>query len=445
MFQTQRVSTAHRILPAASLLASLLIALCVSSARADFSTCTAPPPPAPAVAAFSGNPPNEGYQVMYQSMWKFIGDNYFDPTRLKNWQALEHAYDDKLGTMADIELAFKSLAEATGDKWTTFITQQDMREHATLEQQGFVTGGLMLYHRGEHYKLDVIQYGSAAYNTALRERDTIECLNNVALDSLSRAQVETLLRGTPGENLKVQAVSAADGSEYAVDLSLAPIPAPQVEGKLLPGNIAYMRMPSFAGEGLITSFVDKYVELSSQAGGNVAGLVLDLRNNLGGELPAAIKFSSLFLDESKVVTQSVLRDKPIKAVYAEKADEIAVKGKPPLDGDLVRQLRKVPLVILINGSSASAAEVTIGALHDNKRGTVIGVTSFGKGVGYKTQRGPVGGLMSVTAFKYLTPLGHEVHELGIDPDVTVTVPRAETRDIQLEAAVAKLKEQLGTK
>lgn len=417
--------------------ASVLTILFLFS-TSGFASCNAQPPVAAANPAFSGSPANEGYKIMYQSMWQFIGDNYFDPARLSNWPALEHAYDDKLGTLADIEIAFKALADATGDKWTTFVTQQEMRERAALEKQGFVNSGLMLYRRGAHYKIDVIEYGSAAYNTPLRERDIVECLNDIAIDTLDFKQVQTLLRGTSGESLKVKAVSNLDGQEYEVNLQLSPVPAPEVEGRLLADGLIYIRLPSFAGENYVKSFLAKYEELKVKSGSGVAGMVLDLRNNLGGELPAAIKFSSLFLDESKVVTQSVLRNKPVKIVYAEKADSIVLQGDK-VDPAIVTELRSLPLVILVNGSSASASEVTIGALHDNGRGLVIGDTTFGKGVGYKTQRGPVGGLMSLTAYKYLTPLGHEVHEIGIKPDVSVH--GSEGEDLQIKAALGALKEK----
>lgn len=430
-----------KLLSYLALAITIAIGIYFTPAHAEASSCTAPPPATTAAATFSGNPPNDGFKVMYHSMWEFIQDNYYDQSRLKNWQSFEHAFDEKLGTLSDIEVAFKSLAQATDDKWTTFITQQDIRAHAALEKQGLVTGGLMLYPRGGHYKLDVIHYGSAAYNTDLRERDTILCLNNVSLQTLSREQVDILLRGNPGDKLTVKAVAAADNTEYDVVLSLSAFDKPKVTGKLLTDKIAYVRMPSFAGESFINDFVEQFTTLTAEAGGNVNGMVLDLRNNHGGELPAATKFSSLFLDQSKVVTQSVLRGKPIKPIYADKAEELTADRKP-IDVNTIKLLRKLPMVILVNGSSASATEVTLGALKDNRRGTIIGVTSFGKGVGYKTQRGPVGGLMSITAFKYLTPNGNEVHEIGIAPDISVVVPRAETSDVQLKAALDTLKGQL---
>lgn len=421
---------------------ALVVCFFAGAATAEPATCTAQPPPAPSAPSFSGAAPSDGYQIMYHSMWEFIRDQYYDPTRLKDWQTLEHAYDDKLGTIDDIQLALKYLAEATGDKWTNYITAKEMRDQAAIQKQGLVIGGLMLYRRGAHYQLDVIHYGSAAYGTALRERDSVICLNKVAIDALSREQVDTLLRGHSGDTLLVTALSAVDGSQYEVSLTLAPVPTPVVEGRLLPGNIIYMRMPSFAGEAYISQFVDKFVELSTQAGGEVKGMVLDLRNNLGGELPAATKFSSLFLDESQIVTQSLVRGKPVNQIMGEKADQIVAKGKA-IDADTVKVLRKLPLVILANGSSASAAEITLGALKDNHRGIVFGVTSFGKGVGYKSRPGPIGGLMSLTALKYLTPAGNDVHEHGIDPDVSVLMPQDQTTDIQLDAAIARLNKELG--
>lgn len=426
------------------LAAALVLGLCLAShTKAQPSNCTATAP-AYSAPTFSGAAPSEGYQIMYHSMWEFIRDQYYDPSRLKNWQNMEHTYDNKVGTINDIQLALKLLAEASGDKWTNFVSAQEMREQAAIQKQGQVIGGLMLYRHGAHYKLDVIHYGSAAYGTPLRERDTISCLNKVALDGLQRQQVDSLLRGNSGDKLLVDATSAADGSRYEVELTLAAVPKPEVEARLLPDHLIYIRMPSFSSEAYINDFVDKFQELSNQDSGQIKGLVLDLRNNLGGELPAATKFSSLFLDESQIVTQSIVRGSPTKPIAVAKADQIAAKGKT-IDSGTVKILRQLPLVILANGSSASAAEITISALQDNKRGTVIGVTTFGKGVGYKTQPGPIGGLMSVTALKYLTPTGNEVHERGIEPDISVPVPANETKDIQLVAAIAKLQEQLATK
>jgi hypothetical protein len=100
-------------------------------------------------------------------------------------------------------------------------------------------------------------------------------------------------------------------------------------------------MPSFAGESFITDFVEQFTALATETGGTINGLVLDLRNNHGGELPAATKFSSLFLDDSKVVTQSVLRGKPMKPIYAEKAEELTADRKP-IDANTVKTLRHCP-------------------------------------------------------------------------------------------------------
>lgn len=420
--------------------AALALTLMVGQANSQTS-CTAEPPVATPVATFSGDPPADSYKVMYHSMWEFVRDNYFDPSRLKDFEKLEHAYDDKLGTMNDMQLALKLMTAATHDKWTVFISPTDMRNNMLLSQQGKVTGGLMLYRHKSHYRLDVIHFGSAAYGTALRERDDIVCLNKVAIENLNTEQVDALLRGNVGDKLLVTALSADDGSEYEVELTLAALPSPVVTGEVLAGsNTIYLRMPSFEGESFVEAFIAKFDQLNKSIGGKADGLILDLRNNLGGEMPAAVKFSSLFLNEGLVVTKSIVRGNAIKDVMVIKADEIIV-NKNKVDEEIVRTLRRLPITVLANGSSASAAEITLGALKDNKRGTVIGVTSFGKGVGYKVQPGPVGGFLSLTSLKYVTPAGTEVHEIGIAPDVEVKAARNEKNDVQLLEAIRQLKEK----
>ncbi len=421
----------------------LAFTLLAGVANAQPSTCTAAPP-AQTTQTFSGDPTNEGYQVMYHVMWEFVRDNYFDPSRLKDWGALEHKYDDKVGSIADIELAMGLMAEATGDKWTTYTSAKQMRDYAEVQHKGLVIGGLMLYRRGAHYQLDVIHYGSAAYGTVLREGDTITCLNKVELNPLSRQQVDQLLRGNPGDKLVVDAINAEDGNPYEVELKLAPVPEPVVEARLMTGKIIYIRMPTFSSENYVGEFVNEFNRVYVEAGGQARGMVLDLRNDHGGELPVATKFSSLFLSEGQIVTKSILRGKPVKDILVTKADEIKV-NRVKIDPTLIAVLRAIPLTILANRSTVSGAEITLGALKDNHRGRVIGVTSFGKGVGYKTARGPVGGLMSLTGLKYLTPSGAEVHEVGINPDVSIPVPRDETKDIQLAEAIRQLEEALASK
>ncbi len=418
----------------------------ITASGVQAATCTEPPPAAAPAYTYSGAPASDGYQLMYHQMWQFIGDNYFDPARLKNWQSLEHAFDDKLGTMDDIQNALKELGAATGDKWTVYITQQDMREYADIARQNLVIGGLMLYKHGAHYRLDVIHYGSAAYGTALRERDDVVCLNHVAIDTLNQKQVDQLLRGAVGDKLIVTAIAQDTGVEYEVELTLKAIPDNVVEARLLPGNIVYIRMPSFDGENYINAFIREFnqVYAEAQAAGGARGMVLDLRNNLGGELPAAQKFSSLFLTDGQVVTKSIVRNKPVKDMMVIKADEIEAKHVK-VDPAVVKILRELPMTVLSNGSSASAAEITLGALKDNKRGLVVGVRSFGKGVGYKVQPGPVGGFMSLTGFKYVTPSGAEVHEHGIDPDVVVLAPRNQSGDQQLDEAIRLLNQGIAIK
>jgi carboxyl-terminal processing protease len=120
------------------------------------------------------------------------------------------------------------------------------------------------------------------------------------------------------------------------------------------------------------------------------------------------------------------------------AHGITINGKF-VDENLVLALRKLPLTVLINGSSASAAEVLTGALKDNRRATIVGSHSFGKGVGYKTEHLPTGGALGITEMKYLTPSGLDLSGQGIHPNLEVEAKpgdtRADSNDEQLKAAL----------
>lgn len=401
---------------------ALAIGLLVFPASAQTTTaCTATAPATTAERTFSGGAPYDGFQAMYHQAWQFVRDNYYDPSKLTNWAALEHKFDDKLSSMDDLHLALKLMSESLGDKWTTYISPAD--NQAAMIASRTPTSGLEVRQRGGKWTVDVIHVGSPAYGTAIRERDVVVCVNDVALDTLTKPQVNQLLSGATGTKVTVKALNADNGQEYTVDLTLAATPRDiTVDARLLPGNYVYMRLPTFDNEAAVAQFIAKFVELSQQAGGNVKGMVLDLRNNLGGELPLATKFASLFLADGQVVTRSVHRDGSTTDTNVLPADKIIV-AKQAVDPKVIATLRALPVVVLINGSSASAAEITIGALKDNNRGATFGVTTFGKGVGYKIHRGPVGGFISLTGYKYVTPNKFDVHEHGIAPTNVVAAPR----------------------
>jgi carboxyl-terminal processing protease len=198
------------------------------------------------------------------------------------------------------------------------------------------------------------------------------------------------------------------------------IKVPSVTTKILPGNIGYMQ---------VTTFADDTAELAQKAAqqfkdANVKGVVVDLRGNPGGYLDAAVNMSSLWLPSGKTV---------VTEKGASGDEQYTATG-----GDL---LHGVPTVVLIDEGSASASEITAGALHDNGAAYLIGVKSFGKGVVQEIVNFKDGSELKVTTASWYRPNGQNIQKKGIMPDKSVTLSEADTQagnDTQLSAAEAYL-------
>ena len=210
------------------------------------------------------------------------------------------------------------------------------------------------------------------------------------------------IRGEKGQEVTLTVLR--EGSEY-LDISIVrdEIKVVSVKGEIIDGNIGYIQISSF-DEDVAKDFKNKIVELKSQG---MKGMILDLRGNPGGSLSEAVNVASQFIPKGKVVTYTI--DK-----YDKKQEAKSVGG----------EAEGMPLVILIDGGSASASEVVTGALRDYEAGTIIGTTSFGKGIVQQLIEFKDGnGGLKVTTSKYYTPNGENIHKIGIKPDIEVEIPK----------------------
>ena len=202
-----------------------------------------------------------------------------------------------------------------------------------------------------------------------------------------------------------------------------------VKGEILEDNVGYIRLSSF-DEDSAKQVKEKILQLKGEG---MKGLILDLRGNPGGSLSEAIGIASEFVPKGKVVTYTI--DK-----YDKKQEYKSVGG----------DAQGLPLVVLIDGGSASASEVLTGALRDYELATIIGTKSFGKGVVQQliNLKDDKGGL-KVTTSKYYTPNGENIHKIGITPDIEVTIPEEtlnkeydKSLDTQLIKSIEVIKEKL---
>jgi carboxyl-terminal processing protease len=213
-----------------------------------------------------------------------------------------------------------------------------------------------------------------------------------------------------------------DKQDLSFTLTRADIKVPSVKSEILDGNIGYMQ---------ITQFSDDTATLAQQAAANfkdkqVKGVILDMRGNPGGLLDGAVEVSSLWLPSDKTVLQEK-RGGQVVHTYKSNGNNV---------------LQGMPTVVLINDGSASAAEITAGALHDNKVATLMGIKSFGKGSVQQVQPLSSGAEMKVTIARWYRPNGQNIDKKGIKPDKEVKLSNDDFthgRDPQKDAALNALR------
>jgi carboxyl-terminal processing protease len=181
-----------------------------------------------------------------------------------------------------------------------------------------------------------------------------------------------------------------------------------VRYRLEAGDIGYIRVTSFT-EQTTSGVLDAVEKLKKEAGGKLKGYILDLRNNPGGLLDQAIALSDAFLDKGEIVS-----------VKARKSEDIQRWNAKP--GDVAGGL---PIVVLMNGGSASASEIVAGALQDHKRAIILGTRSFGKGSVQTIMQVTGGGAIRLTTALYFTPSGRSIQKEGIKPDIEVEPAKIE--------------------
>ncbi|HEV3089361.1 MAG TPA: S41 family peptidase [Candidatus Elarobacter sp.] len=262
--------------------------------------------------------------------------------------------------------------------------------------------------------------GSPAESAGLLAGDAITAIDGNPPPATTPGAVSTALRGAPGTTVRL--AFTRDGVAHEpLAIVRKIIVAPDATGRVLPNGIGYVRLRAFGAQ----SPQQLAAVLTKLRAANVRAFVLDLRANGGGYRDAAIAVASHFVRGTVVTTQE-RAGKP--AAFSAK------DGIAPLGG---------PLAVLVDGDTASAAEIVAGAVQDDKAGTLVGTKTFGKGLVQETFALPDGGAIKLTTARYLTPAGRDIDKVGITPDVVVAQapdahPGEPGRDAQLDRALALL-------
>ena len=248
-----------------------------------------------------------------------------------------------------------------------------------------------------------------ASKAGIKAGDIITGLDGKTVQGLSLQDAVDKMRGPP--NSKITLTIKREGVDKPIEVSMLRevIHIQVVKQRMVPDNIGYVRLSQFT-EQADAGLKQAVKTLRQQSGGRLRALVLDLRNNPGGLLDQAVAVSGDFINQGEIVST--------RARHTEDAQRWDAKASDILDG--------LPLVVLINGGSASSSEIVAGALQDHHRAVLVGTRSFGKGSVQTVIPLAGNGAMRLTTARYYTPSGRSIQGLGIAPDVTVAETREET-------------------
>jgi carboxyl-terminal processing protease len=241
-----------------------------------------------------------------------------------------------------------------------------------------------------------------AFRAGIKPGDIITALDGKTVLGLSLNDAVDKMRGPPNSKIVLTIKRQNVDTPVEVPLIREIIHIQVVKSRMEPGNVGYVRLSQFT-EQADAGIRQAVRNLKQQSGGKLTALILDLRNNPGGLLDQAVAVSSDFISRGEIVST--------RARHAEDSQRWDAKGSDLLNG--------APLVVLINGGSASASEIVSGALQDHRRAVLLGTRSFGKGSVQTVIPLPGNGAMRLTTARYYTPSGRSIQALGITPDVRV--------------------------
>ena len=367
-------------------------------------------------------------QGLYDRAWRLISAKYVDDTQnQQNWQRWRHKYDSVIQDEKDAYVAIATMVDSLGDVYTKFLTPKEYKEE-TESIRGSLNGiGVQIGVRDGKLLIIAPLEDTPGERAGLKSEDEILEIDGKSTKGIKVEAAADQIRGPEGTEVKLLIKRKGEENKYytvkraKIELKSVSTKAPKV-GKV-DDNLGYIRLSSFISRNAAVEFQKALNELKDKD-----GLIIDLRSNPGGLLDNAVYIADMLLD-SKVIVSTVDRD-----------------GYKETQNSLSQILTKQPIVVLIDGGSASASEILSGALKDNKRAIIVGKNSFGKGLVQEINNLPDGSAIHITIQKYLTPNGTDIHKKGIAPDYVVDLTADDiknNKDPQLAKACEILQEQVG--
>jgi carboxyl-terminal processing protease len=338
------------------------------------------------------------------------------------WDILEGNFYGDLPQGSELPYsAIEGVIDATGDPYTAFLDPVRAEILRTDLQGGFEGIGATVRLRPDGH-LEIVQPlpGWPAIRAGLRAGDVVLEVDGTTLQGMSLYEAISVIRGPAGTTVELLVAREEVEEPFVIEVERAHIDLPAIESRMLEGNIGYVRLNEF-GEAATRELRDALRDLGVD---DLDGLIFDLRGNRGGFLSVAVEVSSQFVGEGPILI--------------ERFKDGRERRYPAQPGGLALD---VPLVVLVDGGSASASEIAAGAIQDSGRGVLVGTTTLGKGSVQAVHSLSDGSELRVTFAQWFTPDGRGIHGEGLEPDIRVELTEEDLldeQDPQLERAVEYL-------
>ncbi len=329
------------------------------------------------------NAVNDDSMAKLEAIEEVIGEYYYQ--------------EEDINTDAMIEGMYAGIVDSLGDPYSVYYTAEEWKQ-MMQDTEGIYYGigaYISLDKTTGFGKINGVIENTPAQDAGLRENDIIYKIDGESAQGLDLTEIVSRIKGEEGTTVHLTIYREGESDYLEMDVVRRQIESPTVNYEMLDDHIGYIQITEF-DDVTVNQFDEAMKEIQKA---DAAGLILDLRSNPGGSLSAVVDISRQLLPEGLIV-------------YTE--DRSGKRMEYSCDGD--HEIR-IPLVVLVNGNSASASEILAGAIKDYEKGLLVGTTTFGKGIVQRILPLTDGTAIKLTVSAYYTPKGNNIHNIGIEPDI----------------------------
>lgn len=352
-------------------------------------------------------------QKLFDKSWQTIKNEYYDPTfNHQHWSRWKNHYQGKIKTADDAKVAIDTMLASLDDPYSRFLTKEEFSEQNTSITSKFSGIGVNIVNDSGKIKIISVIEDTPAQFADIKAGDIILSIDGKKVSGLSLAEVSNLVKGPINTFVNMDILRNQNVLNKKIirkEIKIKTVKSSTDK------NIGYIQISTFISTSTPNEFLEA-LENTQKA----KGLIVDLRGNTGGLLTNAVFIANLFIEKGKLVS--------IVGRNGYRYDVMAQDTNLKIDK---------PIILLVNGASASASEILSGAMKDYHKAKILGTKTFGKGMVQKIIPMPNQTGLNLTIAKYLTPKGKDINRKGITPDIEVKFTQKDInakKDIQLETA-----------